>query len=80
MSCLYAGDIDEALVTSELHKQFRKSPLRLGLHEWFYRIAYASTTTMYAQSVPDDGSYALRLWNANQHDGYFYDFNKTASE
>ena len=80
MSCLNAGDIDEALFTSELHKQFRKSTLRLGLNEWFYRIDYASNTTMYDQSVPDDGSYALRLWNANQHDGYFYDFNKNASE
>ena len=35
---------------------------------------------MYDQSVPSDGSYALRVWDANQRTGYFYDFNKNASE
>ena len=35
---------------------------------------------MYDQSVPSDGSYALRVWDANQRNSYFYDFNKNASE
>ncbi|MGN1256541.1 MAG: TonB-dependent receptor, partial [Bacteroidaceae bacterium] len=80
MSCLNSGIIDEAFFTSELSKSFRKSTLRVGLNEWFYHIDYASNTTMYDQSVPEDGGYALRLWDANQRDGYFYDFNKNASE
>ena len=80
MSCLNAGIIDEALFTSELHKSFKNSTLRLGFNEWFYHIDYASNTTMYDQSVPSDGGYALRVWDANQRDSYFYDFNKNASE
>lgn len=80
MSCLNAGDIDEAFLTSELHKKFKNSTLRLGLNEWFYHIDYCSNTTMYDQSVPDDGGYAVRVWDANQRDTYFYDFNKNASE
>lgn len=80
MSCLNAGTIDEFLFTSELSKQWRNSTLRLGLNEWFYNIDYCSNTTMYDQSVPADGSYAVRLWDANKRDSYFYDFNKNASE
>ncbi len=80
MSCLNSGKIDEVLFTSELSKKFRTSTLRLGVNEWFYHIDYASNTTMYDQSVPADGSYALRLWDANQRDYYFYDYNKNASE
>ena len=80
MSCLNSGTIDELLFTSELSKQWRNSTLRLGLNEWFYNIDYCSNTTMYDQSVPADGSYAVRLWDANKRDSYFYDFNKNASE
>ena len=80
MSCLNAGDIDEFLFTSELSKKFNTSTLRLGLNEWYYHIDYASNTTMYDQSVPEDGTYAMRMYNANLHRFYFYDFNKNASE
>ena len=80
MSCLNAGTIDEALFTTELCKKWRNSTLRLGLNEWFYNIDYCSNTTMYDQSVPADGSYPVRLWDANKRDSYFYDFNKNASE
>lgn len=80
MSCLNAGTIDEVLFTSELTKKFSNSTLRLGMNEWFYNIDYCSNTTMYDQSVPADGSYAVRLWDANKRDSYFYDFNKNASE
>lgn len=80
MSCLNAGTIDEALFTTELSKKWRNSTLRLGLNEWFYNIDYCSNTTMYDQSVPADGSYPVRLWDANKRDSYFYDFNKNASE
>lgn len=80
MSCLNAGTIDECLFTSELTKKFSRSTLRLGINEWFYNIDYCSNTTMYDQSVPADGTYALRLWDANKRDSYFYDFNKNASE
>lgn len=80
MSCLNAGDINEAFFTTELSKKLKTSTLRLGLNEWFYDVDYASNTTMYDQSVPADGSYAQRLWDANQRDSYFYDFNKNASE
>lgn len=80
MSCLNAGTIDECFLTSELTKKFSTSTLRLGLNEWFYNIDYCSNTTMYDQSVPADGSYALRLWDADKRDSYFYDFNKNASE
>ncbi len=80
MSCLNSGIIDELLFTSELSKQFRTSTLRLGLNEWNYNIDYCSNTTMYDQSVPSDGGYALRVWDANKRSDYFYDFNKNASE
>lgn len=80
MSCLNAGDIDELLLTSEISKRLRNGTLRLGLNEWYYHIDYASNTTMYDQSVPDDGSYAVRLYDANQRTSYFYDYNKNASE
>ncbi len=80
MSCLNSGIIDEFLFTSELSKKLRTSTLRLGLNEWNYNIDYCSNTTMYDQSVPADGSYALRLWDANKRNDYFYDFNKNASE
>lgn len=61
MSCLNAGTIDELLFTSELSKSFSTSTLRVGMNEWFYNIDYCSNTTMYDQSVPEDGSYAVRL-------------------
>lgn len=80
MSCLNAGSIDEFLFTTELSKKSSSSTVRLGLSEWFYDVDYASNTTMYDQSVPSDGSYAVRLWDSNLRDSYFYDFNKNASE
>lgn len=80
MACLNAGDIDEVLFTSELSKKFSNTTLRFGINEWYYDIDYASNTTMYDQSVPDDGTYAVRLYNNNLRNSYFYDFNKNASE
>lgn len=80
MSCLNSGDIDELMFTSELSKKFRTSTLRLGINEWYYNIDYTSNTTMYDQSVPTDGGYAVRLYDANKRSDYFYDFNKNASE
>ena len=80
MSCLNSGNIDELLFTSELSKRFSTSTLRLGVNEWFYHIDYCSNTTMYDQSVPDDGSYAVRLRDNNRNESYFYDYNKNASE
>ena len=80
MSCLNSGDIDEFLLTSELIKKFSTSTLRIGVNEWLYDIDYTSNTTMYDQSVPNDGSYAVRLYDANKRDYYFYDYNKNASE
>ena len=80
MSCLNAGTINELLLTSELSKSFKSSTLRVGVNEWYYHIDYRSNTTMYDQSVPEDGSYAVRLWDANKRESVFYDFNKNASE
>ena len=80
MSCLNAGTIDELLFTTELSKRFNNSTLRVGMNEWYYDIDYCSNTTMYDQSVPEDGSYAVRLWDANKTQSVFYDFNKNASE
>ncbi len=80
MSCLNAGTVDELLFTNELQKRLNNSTLRIGINEWFYNIDYCSNTTMYDQSVPSDGNFALRLWDANKRTSYFYDFNKNASE
>ncbi len=80
MSCLNAGTIDELLLTSEIEKRFKSSILRVGLNEWYYNIDYASNTTMYDQSVPEDGSFALRLWDSAKRNSVYYDFNKNASE
>ncbi|WP_288152718.1 TonB-dependent receptor [uncultured Prevotella sp.] len=80
MSCLNAGDIDEILLTSELSKRWATSTLRFGVNEWWYDIDYASKTTMYDQTVPSDGSYPVRVYDAIKRDYYFYDYNKNASE
>lgn len=80
MSCLNSGDINEFLFTSELSKKFRKSTLRVGVNEWYYHIDYTSNTTMYDQSVPSDGSYAVRLYDVGKRTSFFYDYNKNASE
>ena len=80
MSCLNAGDIDEVLLTSELSKKFSTSTLRLGVNEWWYKVDYASKTTMYDQTVNKDDDYPVRVYDANQRNTYFYDFNKNASE
>lgn len=80
MSCLNSGNIDELLFTTELSKRFSTSTLRIGLNEWYYDVDYTSNTTMYDQSVPGDGGYAVRLYDANQRSNYFYDYNKNASE
>ena len=89
MSCLNRGFIDEFMFTTELSRKLSNGTWRLGLNEWYYDIDYASNTTMYDQSVPTDGSYPVRLWNpafANATarsyagNGYYYDFNKNASE
>ena len=80
MSCLNAGDIDEILLTSELSRRWATSTLRFGVNEWWYDIDYASKTTMYDQTVPSDGSYPVRVYDASKRDYYFYDYNKNASE
>ena len=80
MSCLNAGTIDELLLTSEIEKRSRSSTVRVGINEWYYHVDYASNTTMYDQSVPDDGSFALRLWDSAKRNSVFYDFNRNASE
>ncbi len=89
MSCLNRGFIDSFMFTTELSRKISNGTWRLGLNEWYYNIDYSSSTTMYDQSVPTDGSYPVRLYNANYStydgrqyaaNGYYYDFNKNASE
>ena len=89
MSCLNRGYIDEAMFTTEISKTRANSTWRLGLNEWYYNIDYTSNTTMYDQSVPADGSYPVRLYNSDYAtsenrtyggNGYYYDFNRNASE
>lgn len=80
MSCLNSGSINELLFTNELSKKFSTSILRIGLNEWYYHIDYTSNTTMYDQSVPDDGSYAIKVYDSKLHNSYYYDFNHNASE
>ncbi len=89
MSCLNRGFIDSFMFTTELSRKVGNSTWRLGLNEWYYDIDYASATTMYDQSVPTDGSYPVRLYNTDYAtytdrtyagNGYYYDFNKNASE
>lgn len=89
MSCLNRGFIDSFMFTTELSRKAGNSTWRLGLNEWYYDIDYASATTMYDQSVPMDGSYPVRLYNADYAtytdrtyagNGHYYDFNKNASE
>ena len=89
MSCLNRGFIDSFMFTTELSRSVGNSTWRLGVNEWYYEIDYSSATTMYDQSVPTDGSYPVRLYNADYQtyadrtygeNGYYYDFNKNASE
>ncbi len=89
MSCLNRGYIDEVMFTTELSKTLDNGTWRLGLNEWYYDVDYTSSTTMYDQSVPSDGSYPVRLYNADYAtsatrayggNGYYYDFNRNASE
>lgn len=89
MSCLNRGFIDSFMFTTELSRKVNNSTWRLGLNEWYYDVDYTSSTTMYDQSVPMDGSYPVRLYNADYatysgrtyaESGCYYDFNKNASE
>lgn len=89
MSCLNRGFINSLMFTSELSRQTANSTWRVGVNEWYYHIDYTSSTTMYDQSVPMDGSYPVRLFNSDfatyadrayAGNGYYYDFNKNASE
>ena len=89
MSCLNRGFIDSFMFTTELSRSVGNSTWRLGVNEWYYDSDYSSATTMYDQSVPTDGSYPVRLYNADYQtyadrtygeNGYYYDFNKNASE
>jgi len=89
MSCLNRGFIDSFMFTTELSRSVGNGTWRLGVNEWYYDIDYSSATTMYDQSVPTDGSYPVRLYNADYQtyadrtygeNGYYYDFNKNASE
>ena len=89
MSCLNRGFIDSFRFTTELSRKVNNSTWRLGLNEWYYDVDYTSSTTMYDQSVPMDGSYPVRLYNADYAtysgrtyagSGCYYDFNKNASE
>ena len=89
MSCLNRGFIDSFIFTTELSRKVNNSTWRLGLNEWYYDVDYTSSTTMYDQSVPMDGSYPVRLYNADYAtysgrtyagSGCYYDFNKNASE
>lgn len=89
MSCLNRGYIDSFMFTTELSRSVGNSTWRLGVNEWYYDIDYSSATTMYDQSVPTDGGYPVRLYNADYQtyadrtygeNGYYYDFNKNASE
>ena len=89
MSCLNRGFIDSFMFTTELSRKVNNSTWRLGLNEWYYDVDYTSSTTMYDQSVPMDGSYPVRLYNADcatysgrtyAGSGCYYDFNKNASE
>lgn len=89
MSCLNRGFIDSFMFTTELSRSVGNSTWRLGVNEWYYDIDYSSATTMYDQSVPTDGGYPVRLYNADYQtyadrtygeNGYYYDFNKNASE
>ena len=89
MSCLNRGFIDSFMFTTELSRSVGNSIWRLGVNEWYYDIDYSSATTMYDQSVPTDGGYPVRLYNADYQtyedrtygeNGYYYDFNKNASE
>ena len=65
MSCLNRGFINSLMFTSELSRQTANSTWRLGVNEWYYHIDYTSSTTMYDQSVPMDGSYPVRLFNSD---------------
>ena len=89
MSCLNRGFIDSFMFTTELSRKVNNSTWRLDLNEWYYDVDYTSSTTMYDQSVPMDGSYPVRLYNADYAtysgrtyagSGCYYDFNKNASE
>ena len=89
MSCLNRGFIDSFMFTTEVSRKVNNSTWRLGLNEWYYDVDYTSSTTMYDQSVPMDGSYPVRLYNADYAtysgrtyagSGCYYDFNKNASE
>ena len=94
MSCINRGNIDELMLTTEISKKWDNSTLRIGVNEWYYNIDYTSNTSMYDQSVPVDGGYAVRLYNQNaasstdrvyanangDYNGCFYDLNKNASE
>lgn len=77
MSCLNRGKVDEYFFTSELSRQHSNNTWRVGVNEWYYKVDYASNTTMYDHTVQ---AYPERLHRTGNTDGVYYDFNKNASE
>ena len=83
MLCFNRGHIHEFMMTSELSRQYNNTTWRVGLNEWFYKVNYASNTTMYDHTVE---AYPQLLYGTNNANiNYYgntpyYNLNQNASE
>ena len=83
MSCFNRGHIDEFLLTTELSRQHDHMNWRIGLNEWFYKVNYASNTTMYDHTVEAYPQLLYGVDNANLNyygNTPYYNLNQNASE
>ena len=83
MSCFNRGHIHEFMMTSELSRQYNNTTWRVGLNEWFYKVNYASNTTMYDHTVEAYPQLLYGTNNANMNyygNTPYYNLNQNASE
>ncbi|MGL4520757.1 MAG: TonB-dependent receptor [Phocaeicola sp.] len=83
MSCFNRGVVDNFFFTSELSRKTDNMTWRVGLNEWYYKVDYASNTTMYDHTVGQqpDMLYGTASDKVNYYGNTpYYNLNQNASE
>lgn len=83
MSCFNRGTVDNFFFTTELSRKTDNMTWRVGLNEWYYKVDYASNTTMYDHTVGEypDMLYGTTSAKVNYYGNTpYYNLNQNASE
>lgn len=76
---LHVGKVQNALLTSELHKQTGNHKLRLGTNEWFYYLDYRSSSFQWKGTVSEYPQVLSRM-NSDGSMSKFGGFNELSPE